>query len=103
MACAGSKAQNALSSALQTYRETLTNERPNEMTIVLMTRACNTLSTDEDEKELILKSLFSDACDLGLLGDKVLNELEHGLSKEQIRRLTEQFRNSWKRNIKSKA
>jgi len=93
----------ALQLALKTYKEI---PSPDELTFVALLKACNNLgqSGDNKQSQQVFKSIFTDACEKGLLSKKVINELmqiplpqrEEGLGNSLA---VNDLKAEWRRNV----
>ena len=75
--------------AIQTFEELKKSNygSPNEFTYGAVVKACSRLGMDMDEKDRLMKALFKECCDAGLLSKQCLNWIKRGTSSNWKREL----------------
>jgi hypothetical protein len=68
--------QRLLDFAVETYRRLIEFTNPDELSFVLIIRAWKKLSNDNSEIERNLSLLYKDACDRGMQGTRLKDELK---------------------------
>jgi hypothetical protein len=68
--------QRLLDLAIETYRRLKVVTNPNELSFILIIRAWKKLSNDKTEIERNLRLLYKDACDRGIKGKRLEDELK---------------------------
>ena len=75
--------------AIQTFEELKKSNygSPNEFTYGAVVKACCRLGMDMDEKDRLMKALFKECCDAGLLSKQCFNWIKRGTSSNLKREL----------------
>ena len=75
--------------AIQTFEELKKSNygSPNEFTYCAVVKACSRLGMDMDEKDRLIKALFKECCDTGLLSKQCLMWIKRGTSSNLKREL----------------
>lgn len=97
--------RNVLRIAIQTFEEmknTPEFDNPNAVTFRSLMKSCNQLSTDPAERSRLLKAIFQQACQDGMVSKLVLATLKEGVSRKEFAEITifdGRYPHDWSRNV----